>query len=64
MDRVTAKSDDVVLLHNHKLVILSMLFGYLSVLLGGSLVVSARRLLWHDELFTYYVATRPSFSEV
>jgi hypothetical protein len=51
-------------LHNRKLVILSVLFAYLAVLIGGALAVSARRLLWHDELYTFYIATLPSFSQV
>lgn len=55
---------DVEPLHSQRLVILSVLFGYLAVLIVGALAVSARRLLWHDELFTYYIATLPSFSQV
>ena len=55
---------DVEPLHGQRLVILSVLFGYLAVLIGGALAVSARRLLWTDELFTYYIATLPTFSQV
>jgi hypothetical protein len=49
---------------NQSLVIFSLIFAYLAVLLGGALAVSARFLFWHDELFTYYIATLPSFSQV
>jgi hypothetical protein len=57
-------SKEVVLLHNQRFVTLWVLFGYLTVLIGGALVVSTRRLLWNDELHTNYIATLPSFSEV
>jgi hypothetical protein len=57
-------SNEVALVHNQRLVTLCVLFGYLTVLIGGALVVSTRRLLWHDELYTYYIATLPNFSEV
>ena len=57
-------SNEVVLLHNQRFVIFSVLFGYFAVLIGGALLVSTRRLLWNDELYTYYIATLPSFSEV
>ena len=52
------------LFNNQRLVISSVLFSYLAVLIAGALAVSARRLLWNDELFTYYIATQPSFSQV
>ena len=41
-----------------------MLFIYVVMLLAGTLVVAARRPLWSDELYTYYIATLPSFSDV
>ena len=42
----------------------SMLFIYVVLLLAGTLVIAARRPLWSDELYTYYIATLPSFSSV
>ena len=57
-------ANDVVRSHNQRLVIFLMFFACLAVLVSGALIVSARRLLWNDELFTYYIATLPSFSEV
>jgi hypothetical protein len=60
----TTKSDYCALFRNQRLVVLCLLFGYLAVMLGGALPISARRMLWHDELFTYYIATLPTFSQV
>ena len=48
----------------HRLSISSMLSIYVAMLLVGTLVVAAKRPLWNDELFTYYIATLPSFSDV
>src|SRR6516225_11371469 len=42
----------------------SMLFIYVVLLLAGTLVIAARRPLWSDELYTYYIATLPSFSDI
>jgi hypothetical protein len=42
----------------------SMLFIYVVLLLAGTLLIAARRPLWSDELYTYYIATLPSFSNV
>ena len=41
-----------------------MLFIYVVLLLAGTLVIAARRPLWSDELYTYYIATLPSFSNI
>lgn len=58
------KSLYIVPFHNQRFVVLSLLLAYIAVLLVGALIISARRLLWNDELFTYYIATLPSFSQV
>jgi 4-amino-4-deoxy-L-arabinose transferase-like glycosyltransferase len=41
-----------------------MLLIYVALLLAGTLVIAARRPLWSDELYTYYIATLPSFSDI
>ena len=48
----------------HSIAISSMLFIYVVLLLAGTLVIAARRPLWSDELYTYYIATLPSFSNI
>jgi hypothetical protein len=48
----------------HGFAIALMLFVYVAILLAGTLVVAVRRPLWSDELFTYYIATLPNFSDV
>jgi hypothetical protein len=42
----------------------SMLAIYVVLLLAGTLVIAARRPLWSDELYTYYIAALPSFSNI
>ena len=48
----------------HGVAISSMLFIYAVLLVAGTLVIAARRPLWTDELYTYYIATLPSFSNI
>src|SRR5947207_15075197 len=38
----------------------SLIAGYFLI----TWAISSRRLLWHDELITYYLATRPDFRDV
>ena len=41
-----------------------MLLIYVVILLAGTLIVAVERPLWTDELYTYYIATLPSISDV
>jgi hypothetical protein len=59
-----SKSNDVVVLHRQRLIVCVLLFGYLGVLVVGTIAVSTHKLFWFDELFTYYIATLPSLSQV
>jgi hypothetical protein len=49
---------------NRGVAVLLILFIYVVMLLAGTWVVAAQRPLWSDELYTYYIATLPSLSDV
>ena len=59
-----SKTNDVVVLRHQRLIVRTLLFGYLGVLVVGTLAVSTHKLFWNDELFTYYIAMLPSLSQV
>ena len=52
------------MLNERRLIILLILLTYIVMLLAGALMVAVRRPLWFDELFSYYIATLPRFSDV
>src|SRR5262249_55484211 len=51
-------------LNKRRLIISLILLTYIVMLLAGALMVAVRRPLWFDELFSYYIATLPRFSDV
>src|SRR5689334_19908310 len=53
-----------VLFYWRRLVVWALLFAYLAAVVTGTLIIGARRQLWNDELFTYYIAIMPTFSDV